>query len=233
MRLKEIKEIKGKIKLLTGLHIGAGDVELRIGGTDNPVIKHPVTNEPYIPGSSLKGKIRCLLELKSGLLAEAQTEGRPLSAGDLKKFKSPEKEKEALRILKLFGTSGAEAGEKVGPTRASFSDCFITDECRDKVKRGEMILTEIKAENSINRITGTAQHPRFTERVPAGVEFEFKVTLKVFEGDEEYELEKLLLEGMKLLEMDALGGNGSRGYGRIKFELEGEWKEEFEKVTPF
>jgi CRISPR-associated protein Csm3 len=42
-----------------------------------------------------------------------------------------------------------------------------------------------------------------------------------------------LIAGLKLLEMDALGGNGSRGYGRIKFELEGEWKEEFEKVTPF
>ncbi len=233
MKLKNIKEIKGKIKVLTGLHIGAGDVEVKIGGTDSPVIKNPITNEPYIPGSSLKGKIRALLELKSGLLVEANTKGEPLSAGDLEKLKDENKKREAKRILKLFGTGGGETSEEIGPTRVSFYDCYITEECREKVKKGEIVLTEIKAENIINRITGTAQHPRFIERVPRGVEFEFKVTLKEFEGDEKLNLEDLLLEGMKLLEMDALGGSGSRGYGRIKFELEGEWKERFEKITPF
>lgn len=232
MKLVNIKEIKGKIKLLTGLHIGAGDTEMRIGGTDNPVIKHPVTNEPYIPGSSLKGKIRTLLELRSGLLVKAETNGKPLSAKALQKLDGEER-KEALRILKLFGTSGAEAEEEVGPTRVSFSDCFITEECRKEVKEGKKVLTEVKAENTINRIKGTAEHPRFIERVPAGIEFEFRVTLKEFEEDKDLNLEELLLEGMKLLEMDSLGGCGSRGYGKIKFELEGEWAEKFEKINPF
>ncbi|NPA39137.1 MAG: type III-A CRISPR-associated RAMP protein Csm3 [Thermodesulfobacteria bacterium] len=232
MKLVNIKEIKGKIKLLTGLHIGAGDTEMRIGGTDNPVIKHPVTNEPYIPGSSLKGKIRTLLELRSGLLVKAETNGKPLSAKALQKLDGEEK-REALRILKLFGTSGAEAEEEVGPTRVAFSDCFITEECRKEVKEGKKVLTEVKAENTINRIKGTAEHPRFIERVPAGIEFEFRVTLKEFEEDKDLNLEELLLEGMKLLEMDSLGGCGSRGYGKIKFELEGEWAEKFEKINPF
>ena len=62
MRLKEIKSIKGKIVLKTGLHIGAGSDEIHIGGIDTPVVKDPLKGWPYIPGSSLKGKIRTLLE---------------------------------------------------------------------------------------------------------------------------------------------------------------------------
>lgn len=76
MRLMDIKEIHGRIQVLTGLHIGAGDTEMHIGGTDNPVIRHPHTQEPYIPGSSLKGKVRSLLELKSGVAAV--TRGKPI-----------------------------------------------------------------------------------------------------------------------------------------------------------
>ncbi len=234
-KLKNIKEIKGKIKVLTGLHIGAGDTEIRIGGTDNPVIKHPFRNEPYIPGSSLKGKIRCLLELKSGLLLKGKNPEAPLSAEILNNLEENEK-KEALKILRLFGTGGAVSEEllkDVGPARVSFSDCFITEECRRKAKEGKMVLTEVKAENTIDRITGTARHPRFMERVPEGVEFDFRVTLKEFEEDDGLDLETTLLKGMKLLEMDALGGSGSRGYGKIKFELEGDIAEKFKKINPF
>ena len=226
MRLVNIKKLKGKIVLETGLHIGAGDIEMHIGGTDNPVVKHPFTHEPYIPGSSLKGKVRSLLELKSGLITKSK--GKPLSMEVASGHPLGEK------IVKLFGTSGAdsEAKESLGPTRVSFSDCFLTEECRKKAQNGEIVLTEVKAENTINRITGTAQHPRFTERVPAGVEFEFCVTLKEFEGDDG--LEDLLLKGLKLLEHDALGGSGSRGYGRIRFEFEDEdLREKFKKLDPF
>jgi len=232
MRLKEIKRITGKIKLVTGLHIGAGDTEIHIGGTDNPVVKHPITGEPYIPGSSLKGKIRSLLELKSGLI----TDGKALSMKNLQNASSEEQLKYGKRIIKLFGTSGADEKLKIeiGPTRVSFSDCFITKEVREKVKNGEAVLTEAKAENFINRITGTAQNPRLTERVPAGIEFDFCITIKEFEGDEEDNLIDLLLEGMKLLEHDALGGSGSRGYGRVKFSFEDEEiKEKFKRIKPF
>ena len=233
MKLVNIKQITGKIILETGLHIGAGDIEMHIGGTDNPVVKHPFTHEPYIPGSSLKGKVRSLLELKSGLLPKNHDPKKPLSAKILENLSKDEKQ-EAERILKLFGTSGAdsEAKKDLGPTRVSFADCFLTKECREKAQKGEIVLTEVKAENSINRITGTAENPRFTERVPAGVEFSFCITLKEFEDDQG--LEDLLLQGLKLLQHDALGGSGSRGYGRVRFEFDNpELQEKFDQINPF
>ncbi|GAB6887042.1 type III-A CRISPR-associated RAMP protein Csm3 [Desulfothermus okinawensis JCM 13304] len=221
MKLIDIKEITGTITLKSGLHIGAGDVEMHIGGTDNPVIKHPFTHEPYIPGSSLKGKVRSLLELKSGLMGI--TGGKPISLKILNNDDmSDEQKKLAKKIVKLFGASGSDSDQllEIGPARASFSDCEIEESIREEIKQGSMVYSEIKAENSINRITSTAKNPRFTERVPAGIKFSFKITLKKFDIDKDDNLEDLLLEGLKLLEFDALGGSGSRGYGRVKFEFD-------------
>lgn len=214
MKLENIQAINGTLTLLSGLHIGAGDTEMRIGGTDSPVAAHPHTGLPYIPGSSLKGKIRALLELRSGLMAK--TKGSPVSAGMLDKLQGAER-KEALRILQLFGASGAdnEAATEVGPTRASFADSFINEECRKDLVDGNLPFTEVKSENTINRIKGVAEHPRFIERVPAGIRFDFSISLKRMEGDDD--LLGFLLEGCRLLELDALGGSGSRGYGRVKF----------------
>jgi CRISPR-associated protein Csm3 len=222
MNIVSIKEYKGKIKLETGLHIGSGDTELHIGGTDNPVIKHPHTLEPFIPGSSIKGKIRSLLELESGVLAKRKDNknGNPLSINDLENHLDEAEKKKCINILKLFGVSGSESDKAldIGPTRASFSDCKINEEWLNKARENNYSLTEVKAENSIDRVRGTAQHPRFIERVPNGVEFDFRISIKIFEEDEA--LEETLLKGMKLLELDALGGSGSRGYGKISFELE-------------
>jgi len=219
MKLKSISEISGRIVLESGLHIGAGDTELHIGGTDNPVVKHPHTREPYIPGSSLKGKIRSLLEMKSGLIALARS-GKPLGTKILKADLTKEQRAEAVRILKLFGVGAADdqENEQIGPSRASFADAFLNNESREKVKAGQFSYYEVKSENSIDRIKGVARDPRFTERVAAGLAFDFKITIKELEGDEE--LQETLLMGMKLLEMDALGGSGSRGYGRVRFELD-------------
>jgi CRISPR-associated protein Csm3 len=218
MKLVNMSTIDGRIKLESGLHIGAGDTELRIGGTDNPVIKHPHTNEPYIPGSSIKGKVRSLLELKSGLLAKANS-GKPLGASILKKGLTPAEREEAVKILKLFGMSGADdqEAEQIGPTRASFADCQLNRDCRDTARANNWPLFEIKSENSIDRIRGVAENPRFTERAAAGLAFDFAITLKEMEGDEG--LLDILLQGLKLLEHDALGGSGSRGYGRVRFEF--------------
>lgn len=218
MKLVNMTTITGQIKLESGLHIGAGDTELRIGGTDNPVVKHPHTGEPYIPGSSLKGKIRALLEMKSGLLAHAGS-GKPLNANILKKNLSDTEKKEAVAILRLFGVSGADDQEtlQIGPSRAAFADSSLSEESRDAVKAGNFSFYEVKSENSIDRIRGVAENPRFTERVVAGLAFDFSITLKEMEGDED--LRSLLLKGMKLLEHDALGGSGSRGYGRVRFEF--------------
>ncbi|HDP26014.1 MAG TPA: type III-A CRISPR-associated RAMP protein Csm3 [Deltaproteobacteria bacterium] len=231
MKLVAIKEISGKIELLSGLHIGAGDTEMHIGGTDNPVLRHPHTNEPYIPGSSLKGKVRSLLELKSGLMTI--TKGNPLQAGDLKRMPS-EKKDEAEHILKIFGSSGSEKDDvsSIGPTRVSFSDCPLNDAWRQKAKNERLSLFEVKSENAINRISGTAQNPRFTERVPAGSVFDFSVSLKIL-GENEEELFDYLLMGLKLLELDSLGGSGSRGYGRIRFSFDDDAVgKKFEEIRP-
>jgi CRISPR-associated protein Csm3 len=234
MKLTGVKEYTGKIVLQSGLHIGAGDAEMRIGGTDNPVIKHPHTHEPYIPGSSLKGKVRSLLELRSGLIGQRnKVDGGPLSLKDYRNAQGENRDACAA-ILKLFGVSGAdqdEAGE-IGPSRASFADCGLNPEWKKYAFEKNMVLTEVKSENSIDRIKGTALNPRFTERVPADTQFSFSITVKQMEGDGN--LEKLLFQGLKLLELDALGGSGSRGYGRVKFLFDEPTDQEaFESITPF
>jgi CRISPR-associated protein Csm3 len=212
MQLTKIKQITGTLILKTGLHIGAGDTEMRIGGTDNPVVKNPLDGQPYIPGSSLKGKIRSLLEWQLGLILAAG--GKPFSFQHLAKADTPD----ARQLLKLFG--GAPGGEtenivkEIGPTRLSFWDCSLSQVWLEGIRKRNLLSTEAKSENSINRIAGVADNPRFTERVIAGAEFDFKLSLKVIDGEE---LLPLLLRGLKLLESDSLGGSGSRGYGKVEF----------------
>lgn len=243
MQLLEIKELNGIIELKSGLHIGSGDMEMHIGGTDSPVIKHPHTLQPYIPGSSLKGKVRSLLEMKSGLMQ--YTYGKVVSSSTLKDSKVKDDKKmveEGEIILKIFGTSGADNDEEVkfGPTRVSFSDCYIDKDWLEEAKEYRWVFTEEKAENVINRISGTADNPRFIERVPSGVKFNFKINYKVFNIDcsdaekKIHPIEDYILTGLKLLEMDTLGGNGSRGYGRIKFKFDNDKiKSKFNELTIF
>jgi CRISPR-associated protein Csm3 len=214
MQLTNLLQLEGAIELLTGLHIGSGDAEMHIGGTDNPVIKHPHTNEPYIPGSSLKGKMRSLLEWRSG-----QVQEKPLGYGDYKSSQNPE----VKAILQLFGVSGGDdlslrQAEEIGPTRLSFWDCALEKVWVDDIRSRNLLLTEAKQENSINRISGTSDNLRNTERVPAGARFVFKLTFKQFDGDGD-ELLDSVLAGLKLLEFDGIGGSGSRGYGKIRFHL--------------
>ena len=204
----EMKMITGKIKVVTGLHIGSGNTEMHIGGTDNPVIKNAVTNEPYIPGSSLKGKMRSLLRLYEG------------------------KEDNGEKVVKLFGSPAGS--DTVKPAYLSFWDCFLTEEWKKIIDKKQMLYTEVKMENSIDRTTGTATNPRNTERVLPGSEFDFKLTVKQYDDED---ILKTVLGTMKLLEMDALGGSGSRGYGRIEFkELKLDGKDiqpELDSIKPF
>ncbi|MDX9745946.1 MAG: type III-A CRISPR-associated RAMP protein Csm3 [Syntrophales bacterium] len=234
MQLTDVKEIKGKIILMSGLHIGAGDTEMHIGGTDNPVIKHPITQEPYIPGSSLKGKVRSLLEMESGLMA--RTKGEPVQGKTLNGLSGVQKNK-CLKILKIFGSSASDAEaiteNSIGPTRVSFADCPLSEEWREKARANRWGFFEVKSENSINRIEGKARNPRFTERVVSGAEFDFSVSLKLL-GENESDLFDYLLCGLKLLEMDALGGSGSRGYGRIAFQFDdADVHDAYQSVKPF
>ncbi|RMF92692.1 MAG: type III-A CRISPR-associated RAMP protein Csm3 [Candidatus Schekmanbacteria bacterium] len=235
MKLMDIKKIEGKIKLLTGLHIGGGGNEMHIGGIDNPVVKHPHTMEPYIPGSSLKGKVRSLLEMQSGLIIH--TGGSVLSGSTLKKLKNDEDKEKCKAILKIFGSSGADKDDEseFGPTRVSFADCYLNAKWKENADNKRLLLTETKSENSINRIKGTAENPRFIERVPAGAEFDFSLTFKILEESDNVLFNKYLLNGLKLLEMDCLGGSGSRGYGRISFTFEKpkDLNNKFRELNPF
>ena len=215
MQLTNIHILEATLILETGLHIGGGDSEIHIGGIDNEVIKHPVSGEPYIPGSSLKGKIRSLLEWKSGAVQEA-----PLGKKEYDNAQNEQQAAAIKQILQLFGISGDTADEsfqkEIGHTRVSFWDCPLNRDYAERLRSDNLPLTEAKSENRINRIAGTAQDPRQTERVPAGARFDFKLTIKEFDGDDKA-LFDTLLQGLKLLEWDSLGGNGSRGYGKVAF----------------
>jgi len=222
MQLSKIRTFTARLTLETGLHIGAGDSEMHIGGVDKQIVKHPLTNQPYIPGSSLKGKMRSLLEWKSGAVQE-----KPLGLVDLDRSGAPQKAQVAA-VVKLFGVSGdAQLSEararEIGPTRLAFWDCELDKDWLVQADQLNLGRTEVKSENSINRITGVAVAPRFFERVPAGATFDFRLSLKVI--DDEADLLPHVLAGLRLIELDSLGGSGSRGYGKIKFadlRLDGE-----------
>ena len=217
MQLTSIKTFTGEIELLTGLHIGGGDADMHIGGIDNPVIKNPVNHEPYIPGSSIKGKMRSLLEWELGIVG--QTKGKPLTHKDIQ-YLPDEKQQRAKDILKLFGGAPDKIDdtnlvEEIGPTRLAFWDCSLGQEWVNEMNAKNLLLTEAKMENSIDRIKGVASNPRQTERVPAGAKFQFKLTLREHQGDNG--LLDTILKGLRLIEITGLGGSGSRGYGKFKF----------------
>lgn len=214
-QLTAITTITATLELVTGLRIGAGDSEMHIGGVDNAVIKHPHTQSPYIPGSSLKGKMRSLLEWRSGAVKE-----EALGWKDYEKA-SGSVQAEVKRILQLFGISGdvklgVEDLVTMGPTRISFWDCNLNPNWENQIRDDNFSLTEVKSENRINRISGVAEHPRQTERVPAGAQFDFRLSVKKLAGDGD-DLLTTVLQGLKLLELDSVGGSGSRGYGKVKF----------------
>lgn len=236
MQLNIIQKITGTLVLESGLHIGAGDSEMRIGGTDSPVVKDPLTGQPYIPGSSLKGKIRSLLEWRHGLVMAAG--GAPYSFKHLAK---DENNSAGRDVIKLFGGAPDNAEEKlvnsIGPTRLAFWDCPLnSDWKREAADSGNLLITEVKSEVAIDRISGTAKNGglRFIERVIAGARFDFTLSLKVLAGDD---LLDTVLLGLRLLELDSLGGSGSRGYGKIKFaEMkldDADLMEHFHAITPF
>ncbi|MCX7088684.1 MAG: type III-A CRISPR-associated RAMP protein Csm3 [Methylococcales bacterium] len=232
-QLKAIKQITGKIQLVTGLHIGAGNEEVHIGGIDNGVIKHPHTQQPYIPGSSLKGKMRSLLEWRAGLVGVAK--GKPISIDMLEdKSLSVKQKEQAQIIIRLFGAAGDnEQAAAIGITRLSFWDCGLNKDWLEKVDKNNWLFTEAKSENTINRITGTADNPRQTERVPADAVFDFKLGIKVLSDQEQHFIETVLA-GLKLLELDGIGGSGSRGYGKIKFILDDtDLQAQLEAIDPF
>lgn len=216
MKLQKICKYEGTIKLVTGLAIKGSSNELNIGGADSEVVKNPLTGEPYIPGSSLKGKMRSQLERIYGMKNSRgmNENAKPCGCGEIN-----------CPICCLFGAH-MNPGAASAPTRIIVRDCELTNNSREKilempVESGGYL--ELKAENLIKRDKGTADAPRFMERVPAGMEFRLEILVQVFEGDEEDQLKNTVEKALDMVELSYLGGSGSRGYGQVKFE--GEWKE--------
>lgn len=200
MKLLEKIVLQGTITLETGLHIGGAKTALDIGGLDLPVIKTP-KGVPYIPGSSLKGKIRTLLAKKEGSL-------------DIRD------DSDILRQM-FGGIELKEKNKKQEITRLIFRDAYLDvekfkqDFPEEEVKL-ETNFTETKTENTIERKTGKAQHPRTIERVPAGAVFHFEIVLDKYDTDNSDKFVEKLKKGFELLEKDYLGGSGTRGYGKVK-----------------
>lgn len=181
------------LKVLTGMHIGGGSAFSAIGAVDSPVVRDTRTKLPIIPGSSLKGKLRTLL-------------ARSL-AQDITNLPEPNGDNDVIR--RLFGASAPD----IIKSRLQFSDCFL----KNKDELEKVGWTEVKFENTISRSTSVA-NPRQIERVISGSVFGFCV---VYDLENKADLEEdmeYFIKGLKLLQLDYLGGHGTRGYGRVSFE---------------
>lgn len=210
MQFKENLVISGCMKCDTGMHIGAPTESIEIGGVDNIIIRDAESNLPFIPGSSLKGKMRTLVELNDPQATRniINNKGGPCKCG-------------VCLPCKIFGVSADETiteGKQIGPTRLIVRDAFPTTETLEMWDENEEVVdgAEVKYENSINRITSAAT-PRPSERVPKGSKFNFEMVFSVY-NNEDLNNFRGVFEALRLLEDNYLGGSGSRGYGKIIFE---------------
>lgn len=200
--------ITGEIEILTGIMVGGSNNAMGIGGPDKLVVRNPLNNHPYLPGSSLKGKMRSLLEISLGQI------GYNSSSTTVKN--TPSDDPKHLSV-QLFGN--ARGGDKIDeqrPSRVIVRDCKLKN--HEKLEKADTDLpyTEAKTEVVIDRITAGAS-PRTFERVPAGAIFELSLVLNVFKNDEDYLPQ--LFNCLRLVQDDYIGGSGSRGYGQVKFKI--------------
>jgi len=204
-----------EIAAQTGLHIGGSDTGIEIGGVDKTVIRDPLSNRPYIPGSSLRGKMRSLLEKYRGL-----PQNQRIGRGRIHSCQRGERsEYRECDVCQIFGVPGEiEFG---APTRLVVRDVPMTDNsARALQERTDLPYTETKTEVSIDRVTSAA-NPRQIERVPAGAVFgRARLVYSVYAGsgcDPRADIRRLgtVVEALQLLEDDYLGGQGSRGYGQV------------------
>src|SRR5580698_230760 len=215
--------LEGELHCETGLHVGAGKGSMEIGGSDNPVVKDAF-GRPYVPGSSLRGKIRSLLEQTSGLAVPSELVY--LSRRKGQEVRIHQSDRPDDEICLLFGRNPGRMERVQGetletsqatPARLAVYDAPLEAESITAQMRENLDdeLTEVKSENAIDRITGQA-NPRTLERVPAGARFRIRMVMDVL-CEEDKALVARVFEGLRLLEDDALGGGGSRGSGRVRF----------------
>jgi CRISPR-associated protein Csm3 len=258
------KSLLGKLQLKsillveTGLHIGGGGENLNIGGLDKPVIRDPLTQYPYLPGSSIKGKLRSILERvlnkplnRKGSRDTYRYESDDLVDGVTKidgqfvKFQGAR----TCELSRIFGSTGvscwvetdvarseglledkspketidgkeyANIKGRNAPARLIVRDCHLLQASIDALEKIDtgLYMTEWKFENGLDRITSAA-NPRQLERVPKGAKFHFEMVYTVENADQARTDLKNLLRAVLILEDDALGGHGSRGYGKVKFQ---------------
>lgn len=205
--------ISGNIRAVTGLHIGKGKEGVLIGGVDNPVMRDALTNQPYIPGSSVKGKMRSLAEKSDPNILLNANIGTGRTKVRIHVCSDPN-----CSVCPIYGTPGQEKSE--APTRLLVRDIPLDKESARQLS--ELSLdqpyTEVKYEAGIDRITSEA-NPRPLERVPANSVFgRFEMIFSIYNKNKDFNLLKKLFESMYLLEDDYLGGSGSRGSGKVKFE---------------
>lgn len=204
--------IQGKLVAKTGLHIGGSSLGLSIGNTENTVVRNPFNNEPYVPGSSIRGKMRSLLERLAGEFTKM--EGSEINHGPLTT-------KPDHPICKVFGVPAEQAQKHdAPPSRLIVRDGnLLNAKDLEKAHETDMPFTEVKTEVVIDRITSAAM-PRQLERVPAGATFGLNMVLNVWQDDNEKEMLDLIFRGLVLMQNDYLGGHGSRGSGQVKVEVE-------------
>lgn len=222
MKLLGYKILRGKIVLKSGLRVGMSKDMMAIGDVDNPVIRNPLSGEPYIPGSSLKGKMRYLLEWHMG--GDYITKSDKYHVYASKGPKDP--------VNRIFGVAPGNRAEdqraamQRGPTRVLVRDAYLTPESKrelfEQTAAKGSLYTEVKQEVFIPRIGGNA-NPRTAERVPAGAEFDFEMVYRVFDlgddGKTDLAYFKHVLAALRLVELDGLGGYISRGYGQVAFQI--------------
>lgn len=172
-----------------------------------------MTHEPYIPGSSIKGKLRSLLTQKYGKVLLGKKESEMVL------------ERDEIRCL----FEPVSTSDELMVSRCIFRDAYLTDESKEELQKhlGLGTFTEIKAENSIDLLKGTAANPRFIERVPRGAKFNGEIILQIYEGDNTKQLKEVINEALKMLELNYLGGSGTRGYGRVDIHSQDFQKVEF------
>lgn len=210
-RLIEHIEVEGVMRVVTGLRIGAGGSSIEIGGLDNPILRDPVTRIPYVPGSSVKGKLRSLIEVNKyriGEFLEPRATTGPCGCG-------------GCVACWLFGCGDVKNASE--PTRLIFRDCKMHEE---SIGRLEPLLaegifySEVKAEVTMDRTSGKVggAGPRSMDRIAADTKLTFRITCRVLEGDRVAEMKAALAHALTLLEAEGLGGSVTRGYGEVQFE---------------
>lgn len=202
------------IKVVTGLHIGGSDEGIQIGGIDNTVIRNPFTQEPYIPGSSLRGKMRSELDKLLGL-------PRNQRIGQVW-IHTCQNQDDYVRcdVCRVFGVPGSLPGQEEygGPTRLVVRDVALTPQSKERLTAARLDLpyAEIKTEVAIDRVTSAAT-PRTMERVPAGAIFgPAQLVFSVYESGD-FGLLPRVVQALQLVEDSYLGGQGSRGSGQVRF----------------